>query len=173
METEQAVQRKALLRVRGWAPSRTGAFLVCATLFTLMFGFWILGGVRGIAVGYALMKGQTIFVDSSTKSFGVVSPGDPIAVSYKLTNWGDQDVRIVGFRAKCKCMAPDILPFTLRAKESRVLPISIVNRTRENGSPSQTINWVITIFTTNPAQVQIPLTVKGEIRKSNPSVSGS
>jgi hypothetical protein len=174
MEMEQAIQRHAAPPFRGWAPRRRGAILVCAIMAPLMLACWVLGGFRALGVGFALMKGETILVDSPTKSFGVVAPGDPIAVSYKLTNWGDQDVRIVGFRAKCKCMAPDILPFVLHPRESRDLSISIVNRQREGEVSSQTIDWIITIFTTNPAQVQIPLTVKGEIRAAtNPSSSGS
>jgi hypothetical protein len=164
METEQAIQRRALPGLRGWAPNRHGALLVCAASAPLLLALWALGGFDAVAVAVALAKGETVFVDSSTKSFGVVSAGDPLVVSYKLTNRSDQNIRIVGCRAVCRCMVPEGLPFTLRARESRDFPISIRNPQRVRGSPSQTVNWGITLFTTNPAQAQITLTVKGEIR---------
>ncbi|MFI5456161.1 MAG: DUF1573 domain-containing protein [Isosphaerales bacterium] len=164
METEQAIQRQVLPGIRGWAPSRPGALVVCAVSAPVVLAFWALGGFGAVGVAVALMKGETLFVDSSTKSFGVVPAGDPIVVSYKLTNRGDQNIRIVGCRAVCRCMVPEDLPFTLRPKESRNFPILIRNPKGEGGSRSQTINWGITLFTTNPAQAQIPLTVKGELR---------
>ena len=172
MEIEQAIQRQTSPGLRGWAPSRPGALLVCAASAPLLLAFWALGGLDAVGAAIALAKGETVFVDSSTKSFGVVSAGDPLVVSYKLTNRSDQNIRIVGCRAVCRCMVPEGLPFTLRARESRDFPISIRNPDRAQGNRSQTVNWGITLFTTNPAQSQITLTVKGEIRApSKPSGS--
>jgi len=174
METEQAIQQEVLPRKRAWVSRWSGAFFVSAALVPLMLAFWTLGGLDAMGVAYALMKGETLFVDSFSKSFGIVQTGDPIAVSYRLTNRGDQSVRVVGCQAICTCIVPDDLPFTLHPKESRDLKISILNPKTEDKGPSQAINWGITLFTTNPAQIQVPLTVKGEIRaRSNPSPFGS
>jgi hypothetical protein len=173
METQQAIQQRTSSGLPAWAPSRPGALLVCANSALVLLAFWALDGFDAVAVAIALAKGETILVDSSTKSFGVVSAGDPLVISYKLTNRSDQNIRIVGCRAVCRCMVPEGLPFTLRARESRDFPISIRNPERVRGSPSQSVNWGITLFTTNPAQAQITLTVKGEIRApSKPPGSG-
>lgn len=173
METEPAIQQQVFQRKRGFAPRHAVAFFACAALISVLLAFGVFGGFRAVARGCALMMGETLVVDSATKSFGVVAPGDPITVAYRLTNRGEQEVRVVGLRAACRCVVPDDLPFVLRPKESRDLPISIRNLKKEDVPHSQTLDWAITVFTTNPAQVQIALRIKGEIRPNAvPSRSG-
>ncbi len=174
METIQAIEQRISRSERVWTRVWSVALFGFASVALVVLAFWVRGGISALKETYAILKGETLVVDSSMKSFGVVPSGDPVVVSYKLTNRGDRNIRIVGFRAVCRCMVPEDLPFTLRPRESREFPIVIRNPEKEAGNPAQIVNWGMTLFTTNPAQVRIPLTVKGEIRSpSKPSVSGS
>ena len=131
------------------------------------------GRIERVQQAIAVVKGETVLVDATTKSFGVARAGDAIHLSYKLTNRGGKSVRIVGCRATCRCIVPgQDLPFTLRPRESRDFPISIRNPGRVAGTAPQTVNWQVTLYTTNPAQARIALSIKGEIQTNRPS-SGS
>ena len=155
--------------LRGW---RVG-FLICGALVPALVVVWALGGASALRAAFRSASGETLVVDASTKSFAVVSEGDPVTVSYKLTNLGSANVRIVGCRAACRCLVPVELPFSLGPGESRDFPISIRDLRRGETGPVERINWSIVLYTTNPAQVEIPLRVIGEIQRSTRSVPAS
>ncbi len=112
------------------------------------------------------MSGHALFVDSATKSFGVVEEGDPASVLFRLTNRGGEPVRVVGCMVYCNCIVPDNLPFTLSPSETRGFKISVRTRISKMGSPSESINQPVTLFTTSRVQAEIHLTINGEIRSS-------
>ncbi len=171
MATEQAIgQRAPTIRWKRIVSSPS-AKPVAAGLAITVFAtaIWIVGGFNAIRSAYVYLRGETILVDSNTKSFGVVSPGDPISVSFTLTNTGAAPVRIAGCEAWCNCVVPKDMPFVLEPNESRDFPVSIRNPKREGAVPKGYVGLDLKLFTTNPAQPRIGLTVKGEIR--NPSVS--
>ncbi|MGO9466796.1 MAG: DUF1573 domain-containing protein [Isosphaeraceae bacterium] len=122
---------------------------------------WAVGGFSAIrSIGR-----ETISVDSRARSFGVVARGDRIAVSFKLTNHGRDPVRIVGCRAGCGCMLPEDLPFSIRPNGSRDFRVSIKFPPAPAGGPVvETRTYPLTLFTSNPDQFEIPLTVSGEVR---------
>ncbi len=164
MATDQTIQRRApatkpfrLVRV-------SSAAIVAGSLVLafLIFATWAWGGFDWIRVAYGYITGETILVDSHTKSFGVIPPGGSVTVTFKLTNLGHDAIRIVGCRSGCPCMVPDDLPFVLHSKESRDFTVSIGASENVRTSSVKTRRLRLTLFTTNPSQSQIPLTVSGE-----------
>lgn len=162
MATEQAVRQQSLIPW-GIRILKSPSTLIAAGLglALLSLACLALGGFRVIRS----MRGQTISVDSDAKSFGVVSPGDPIAVSFRLTNHAREPVRIVGCRAGCSCMLPADLPLEIRPNASRDFRVSFNFRPRPGGGPVlETRRFTMTLFTSNPDQFEIPLMVSGEVR---------
>ncbi len=134
---------------------------------------WAVGGFKAVRSAYHRITGETILVDEHTKSFGVVAPGDRIAFSFKLTNTGSTPVRIAGCESACGCVMPTDLPFVLNPNESRDFPISIHNPNLEGAMPRGSLSLPLNLFTTNPAQPRIRLTVKGEVRPPSTSSASS
>jgi hypothetical protein len=164
MEEKQAFIGQAMLTQRTRCPRLSHPILIAMGLVILIFSGWLLGGLGAIPTAYAYLRGETLFVDSHMKSFGIVAPGDPITVSFDLENRGDRPLRIVGCEAGCGCIVPDYLPFTLNPKESRAFSISILNRKKVDDNQIRSFNSDLTLFTTNPNQSRLVLNVKGEIR---------
>ncbi len=125
---------------------------------------WAAFSADRIQSAYATLTGEVISVDANTKSFGIVAPGDPITLTFHLTNRGADSVRLVGCMAYCNCINPADLPFTLPPGESRDFAIEVRNPDRELENRDQTIDQQVVLYTTNPAQAEIPLTLKGQIR---------
>jgi Protein of unknown function (DUF1573) len=110
------------------------------------------------------MSGQTLVVDSTTKSFGTVAPGEPITVSFELVNRGHESIRIVGSEANCTCIVPGDFPISVNRGERHVIRIAVNNPYLEGNNVSRHVNAQVSLLTTNVSQAQIPLTIKGEIR---------
>jgi Protein of unknown function (DUF1573) len=163
METMQVTQPQVRTRSRilGWRPGSATIVATCLAFLSVIA--WATGGLDSLRTAYRYMRGQTIFVDSHMQSFGIVSPGQPISVAFRLTNRGQRPVRIVGCKAICSCTVPNDLPFTLGIGESRILAVSVDNPKREPSSPPESLNLGMTLFTNNPNQPRVPLIVKGEI----------
>jgi len=174
METEQAIQQQVMptKRIHGVRLSPVTIVATGLGMVLLISAIWVAGGFRVIRSTFGFLGGETIFVDSHTKSFGLAGPGDQITVSFKLANRGRGPIRIVGCQKTCSFMLTDELPFVLRPNESRHFTLSItVPKTRQIDSVV-TRKFALTLFTSNPAQFKIPLTVSGEVR-SKPSTSSS
>ena len=152
-------------RARGPIALAAGALLLAALV-------WAAFEPETIQSAYATLTGQVIAVDATTKSFGIVAPGDPIALTFHLTNRGSRPVRFVGCRAYCNCINPAELPFTLGSHESRDFAISLSNPVREARTRNRAIEQPLVLYTTNPAQAEIPLTIKGQIRVSGGTAPG-
>jgi len=164
--TQQQVQPSR--KSRGLSPTAT--ILICTNLALLFIVVWALasfGSIRG-AIGYYL-RGVTLFVDSTEKSFGVASSGDHVDVTFKLFNRGREPIRVLGCSANCGCMVPRDSPFVLSPSEGRDFKVSIdipeLERVR-----SRFANLELVLFTNHEVQSRIPLHIKGEIGgKPNPS----
>ena len=171
MATEQAIGEKPLIP-RSVRILRSPSTLIAAGLGVALLSLacWAVSGFRTIRS----MRGQTISVDSDVRSFGVVSRGDPIAVSFRLTNHGRSPVRIVGCRAGCSCVLPEDLPFVIRPDASRDFRVSFnFPPIPGGGSAVETRTLRLTLFTSDPDQFEIPLTVSGELHgKPDSSNSG-
>jgi hypothetical protein len=152
---------------KGWGIGPVGAAIVIVNSMVVLAAGWSLYAFGSVqqAVGYYL-RGETVSADTAEKSFGIVSPGDPIKVLFKLTNRGREPVRVLGCDASCICIVPDDLPFSLDPNESRDFVVSIWNpKPGERGSikPSS-LRFDITLFTNDPMQRRLPLVIRGEVR---------
>lgn len=176
MATEQATQQHALPspRIR---PARSLAATTIAAglgLVLLIIATYAGGGFSAIRMAYAYMRGETILVDSSTKSFGSAREGDRVSVSFGLTNGAGKPVRVVGCRAYCNCIVPDDLPFTINPHERRNLTLSVRIPERGRSSGTRQFSQPVTLYTTNAAQIEIPLLIEGAVQPpSSPTSSGS
>ncbi len=117
------------------------------------------------ALGYGL-RGETLFVDATEKSLGLIVPGETVTASFTLTNSDRNNIRILGCELGCLCAAPKDLPFTLRASESRefVVTIHVPTEQQIKNAKSTGLELPLTLFTSSPAQSRIPLTIKGRFQ---------
>ena len=83
-------------------------------------------GSIGRAVGYHL-RGETLFLDSNEKSFGVIEWGETSSVTFKMINCGPAPIRILGCQSPCSCLVRDDFPFTIAGNGVRdfVIPIRV------------------------------------------------
>ena len=125
---------------------------------------WAAFSVDTIQSAYATLTGEVISVDATTKSFGIVPPGDPITLTFQLTNRGSRPIRLVGCMAYCNCITPPELPYTIATGETRDFAIAMTNPNREGLNRDRTIGQPLILFAANPTQHEIPLRIKGEIR---------
>jgi hypothetical protein len=116
------------------------------------------GSVRA-AIGYYL-RSETVLCDSAVKSVRITDSVDKVEVRFKLANRGARAVRILGCETSCACMLPDDLPFDLQPTETRSILFTIATKTR-GGTPrfSKPVVLHLTLFTNNPEQSRIPLTI--------------
>lgn len=166
MATEQAFQQGVASAKQIRLPRSPATTIVASGLglVLLTVAIWAAGGFDAALRAYLYMSGETLFIDSTTKSFGSVRAGDPTSVSFQLTNRGTEPVRIVGCLAYCNCIVPADLPITLNPSESRDFIISIHTFQRGGESGTRPFNQPVNLYTTNPAQAEIPLTVKGVVQ---------
>ncbi len=144
-------------RARGPIALAAGTLLLAALV-------WAAFSVDTIQSAYASLTGQVISVDATTKSFGVVAPGDPIALTFHLTNRGSKPIRLVGCLAYCNCITPPELPYTIAAGETSDFAVAMTNPDREGQNRDQTIDQPLVLYAANPAQPEISLRITGEIR---------
>ncbi len=164
MATEELTEPEVLPWRRGWGLRPSVTVFIFASLAFLGMGTWAamtFGSIRQ-AIGYYL-RGETLFVNSNVKTYGMASPGDDVQVSFKLSNRGREAIRVVGCFSICGCMVPKDLPFVIPPSGSRDFNLSIHIPDYE---PSQArfTNLDVVVYTSSPGQSRIPLQIKGEIR---------
>jgi hypothetical protein len=166
MDTEHAMQERQRSTQPNRSPRRSFAITVAAILCSIVFILAIgaLGGVGALSRAYQSLGGHTLLVDSNSKSFGFASPGDKVAVAFRLTNTGIKTLRIVGCKAGCSCTLPRNLPLELGPNESRNFEVSIQIAEGSHPSSPRQVEFPLTVFTTDTAQFELPLRIKGEIR---------
>jgi len=116
------------------------------------------------AVGF-YMRGETLLVDATEKSFGVAASGRTFDVSFRLTNRGDKPIRILGCKTICTCTVPHDLPYTLDPKESRDLNITVNTFGQVRDGQPTDLYLPLTVFTSNRAQSRVGLAIRGEVRE--------
>jgi hypothetical protein len=163
-------------RVGPWAVRRTVSLLLrCALGTGLLAGImatWLcaqFGSVRQGIAYYA--RGQTLSLDSTAKSFGLARPDEVVFVTFKLTNRGSSNVRVVGCYVYCNCAAPKDLPFALAPGETRDFTVSIrapsAQSLKVKGSGD--LELPLTLFTNIASQSRIQLSIFGQVRDEPPS----
>jgi hypothetical protein len=165
VDLEVSADQQTIARRLRWSASPTGIVLVSTCFVLLIMATWALltfGSIRR-AVGYYL-RGETIIVDSPSKSFGNVTAGNVVTVTFRLKNWGRQVVRVVGCSVDCGCVVPDDIPFTVQPAEDRGFALSLKTKVRTDKAVDL-VEHHVTLFTSETAQLRIPLVINGIIHQ--------
>lgn len=89
----------------------------------LSYGHWRFGSPHA-ALGALL--GDSLLVDSPSKSFGEISAGEEARTQFQLTNNHHKPVRIIGAETDCGCLLiREGMPFTLAPQERRMFSVSV------------------------------------------------
>jgi len=113
-----------------------------------------------LATAVQVLGGRPLVVDATTKSFGVAEPGQTVEVTFNLVNYGSQPCRVVGAWAGCACTVPQDVPFSIAPGETGEFRVVIHLPDEEVEGDS----YPITVYTNIPSQVELSLTVTGEVR---------
>jgi hypothetical protein len=166
VSTEQATHKQVVPRSGTAALFRPLTLVAVTGLALVVWVVWAFAGFGSIreAASYYL-RGETLFVDSTTKSLGAAAPSEELPVSFRLTNRGKQPIRIVGCKTSCNCMLPRDLPFALAPHEVREFTLSIRMPSPANfRSQAGRLELQLILFTNNPQQPRIPLSIIGKAR---------
>jgi hypothetical protein len=175
MEMQRPSQPPVVLPEKGKLLNQRRVVLVSVNLALFIMAAWAFvgfGSIQDCASYY--LRGETLFADAREKSFGSAAPGETVAVSYKLLNRGKTPIRILGCHALCNCVMPRDLPFTIKPHESTVFTTSIqMPNARQAGSTNgMHLRLPLTLFTSNPVQPRISLSVEGDVRGKSGDPAG-
>jgi hypothetical protein len=163
---EQATHKQVVRKSGRPEPSRHLTLCVVAGSVLFLWVAWALAGFGSIreAASYYL-RGETLFVDSTRKSFGAAAPGEELPVSFRLANRGNRPIRIVGCKTYCNCMLPNDLPFTLAPHQTRDFTLSLQMPGPEyaGSRASGRLELQLILFTNNPLQSRIALSISGDV----------
>ena len=165
---EPSIQQQVLSERKNRAINPFAMVLISTNLALLVMAVWAFvsfGSIRS-AMGY-YVRGETLLVDSNEKSFGTASPGDPIGVTFTLTNRDLRPVRVLGCQASCTCIVPENLPLTLLPNQKGGLTISIRTNAQSVKLGRSMVEQEVVLFTSSPAQPELHLTIKGRIHDSS------
>jgi hypothetical protein len=150
-------------RKQGWMPRPTLSAIVFVNLALVVVAIAACAHSDSVrmALGYRLRR-EYLLVDANDKSLGVVAPGENVSASFRLTNGARNTVRILGCASSCICAAPNDLPFTLAAGESRqfAVTVQVPSEERIRNFKSTDLELQLTLFTSNPTQPRVPLTIR-------------
>jgi hypothetical protein len=173
MNTEEAVVAQQMPVKRDWARLKSlviAASIASACMIMSIAWAWTTCGSIERAVDYYL-RGRTLILDSHEKSFGTTAPGARSKVSFRLTNWDSEPIRILGCQSSCTCLIRDDLPFAIPAGETRDFSVAVT--VPEGAVPLGLIrlHYEMTLFTNIPNQSRILLRLEGEVDDTS-SMSG-
>jgi hypothetical protein len=139
----RGVSRKAFR-----SPTPGVVVLLMVNLALLAGAAWAMAtyGSIGRAVRYHL-RGETLFVDSTEKSFGVAAWGETRNVTFKMVNCGPTPIRILGCNSPCSCLVQNNFPFTIPENGTRDLVIPVRLSRREDGPSTIHLDAELTLFT--------------------------
>ncbi len=167
MATQQTTREWVLPKINRLALSRPAALVVGMGLALILWAAWALAGFASIReAGRYYLRGETLFIDSVTQSFGSAAPREEVSVSFRLTNRG-KEIRILGCQTYCNCMLPRDLPFALAPNETRDFTL-LIRMPGPEYARTQTparLQLRFVLYTNNPAQSRIPLLISGDIRE--------
>ena len=167
MEMGSSTRQQVLATKQKWTLSPLAAAVICVSLALCAMAVWGLANFGSIrdAISY-YFKGETLILDSTTKSFGVAAPGERVSISFKLTNRGKTSIRILGCYARCTCLVPGDLPITLQSNEKRdfTVSISMPSHDEARARKSTHLELPFVLFTSSPTKSRVALSVSGEVR---------
>jgi hypothetical protein len=141
--------------------------LIAVNVVLLLAAGWAFsrfGSIRATAGYY--FRGESLAVDAPEKFAGLVAPGRPASVTFRLKNVGNRAIRVLGYHVPCSCIVAHGVPFTLRSKQSWDLTVA-VRHPRPQGSDRpgpRELKTELTLYTNAPGQSRLPLIIRGTIR---------
>jgi hypothetical protein len=139
-------------------------FILTNFIFFILLG-WAIFEYGSMRNAIDRVRGHVLVVDSSTKSFGNLTVGSRVDLTYRLTNVGNDTVRILGSQVDCTCVVYDDRPFRLAPRESREFQVSI-----ELVEKPGKVRRVVTLFTNIPNQPKLELSIIGAVVDSTTPV---
>ena len=136
------------------------AVIVSTNLILLLLLGWVFVRFGSVSACAGLRQRARLTVDVAERSFGILAPGESKTLSYRLSNYDIMPVRIVGAATGCSCHTPEDeeLPFEISAGGSKTFTIKF----HAYGDP-RAVSLPIDLYTNNPAQPKLVLTIAGEI----------
>ena len=116
------------------------------------------GSLRG---GLAWYTGKFLTIDNPRKSFGTGELGGWSTVTFNLTNFGPEPIRVVGFRASCSCIMPERLPMSLAAGQSTPFRVKIHHLQESDKSEMPML-----IYTNIARQPELLVWVTGKVERN-------
>lgn len=175
METTQAIHGQGPSRRETPVPTSSALVFLAVNLALLAGAAWAMAAYGSVARAVAYhLRGETLFLDSTEKSFGVIAPGGSTVVTFKMFNYGPTPIRVLGCRSACTCLLVSDIPMTIPENGSRDL-VTRVRTSAKEGAPETTrLDAELVLFTSNANQSRVHIHVKGEVRgKPNSTSKGS
>jgi len=97
-------------------------------------------------------------IDNTSKDFGEKQVGTEAFTTFKITNKGKNNLKILAVKAQCSCTEPSINKTELKNGESAVLTIKF-DMLGHAGS----IQKIITIYTNDPSKPTVDIMVKAKL----------
>lgn len=111
-----------------------------------------------VCISAAACAAPKIQFDKESLDFGKVKSGDPISVTYKVTNTGDSDLQITGVKSSCGCTKAEARKTTLAPNESTSID-AVFNSSGFGGQ----ITKSIAITSNDPTRQSLSLSLRGEV----------
>ena len=150
----------------GRMPSSTVVLLVTVNTILLVGTAWAMAvyGSVGRAVGYNF-RGETLFLDDTEKSFGVIDRGETGHVMFRLRNIGRTPVRHPGFKYDVQLHSGRGFPIHNPCGDGSRSDHSDSSLAASGCAEEINLDVKITLFTNNADQSRVPIHVKGKIRE--------
>lgn len=113
------------------------------------------------AAGIAVLRGEFLSVDGTTKSFGSMRSDATAELDFALTNLSRQSVRIIGGDGSCDCTIVDDIPTVIGPRSRKDILIRV--RLKGKQGPFQ---QTVRLYTSSPRQPEILLTIRGDVIQS-------
>ena len=130
---------------------------VNAALATLVLLSWYCFG--SVTTGAAYLRGDRLIPDAYSKSFGIVDGGSTSTIVFKLRNFLNRPITVIGSRATCSCLLAEAVPLTVPASRSSNFTIRVVT-----GKKKGALSASMKLYTDSPETPVIVLTTSGVVR---------
>ena len=138
------------------------ALLMVAVVALFAFITYAVFTYHSLAVFFATVSGQTLYVPCSEERIGVVDPKSTSIVHFDILNLSDNPISLTGSSSTCSCTVMAIsMPYTIRPKERLRLQISIT-------APQvpEEFRQTISLYTNVEEEAELSLSIVGRVRGS-------
>ena len=132
--------------------------VVIAVSILVVLGAWACVRLGSLRAGFAYLAGTRMILDHQERSFGEVAGGEERTVSFRLTNFSQRPVRVLGAKTECTCMVADELPLTIGISETATLKVTV-----RKGSKTGELRETIRFYTDHPGRSEIAVRLFGRI----------